>query len=136
MSLRSLARAALACLVLAGPAALAPAHAEVGKASFYGYETSRRGALRADGYAFDPEEIMAAHWTLPLCRRRAREARRCHPTRVRVEDLATGRSIVVPILDRGPHPRLHRMIDLSIGAARQLGITQRGVVRARMTVLP
>ncbi|MEG9526148.1 MAG: septal ring lytic transglycosylase RlpA family protein [Hyphomicrobiales bacterium] len=121
MTLRFPARAALACLVLAGSAACAPASADwTGKASFYGHES---GKVRADGRPFQPMQLGAAHWTLPL------------GTRVRVTDLATGRSVVVPINDRGPHPRLHRLIDLSLGAARQLGITHRGVVRVRVAIL-
>ena len=118
MLLRLLARAALACLVLAGSAACAPASADwVGTASFYGHES---GKVRADGRPFRPLQLGAAHWTLPL------------GTRVRVTDLATGRSIDVRINDRGPHPRLNRLIDLSLGAARHLGITHRGVVRVRV----
>ncbi|GJE42972.1 septal ring lytic transglycosylase RlpA family protein [Methylobacterium soli] len=110
-------RAVLACLVLA----IAPACADqIGRASFYGHES---GSRRADGKPFVPEQLGAAHWTLPL------------GTRVRVTDLATGRSVAVPINDRGPHPRLHRLIDLSLGAARALGITRRGVVTVRTTVI-
>ena len=112
MPLRLLARAALAC---------APASVDwVGKASFYGHES---GKVRADGRPFRPMQLGAAHWMLPL------------GTRVRVTDLATGRSVDVPINDRGPHPRLHRLIDLSLGAARLLGITHRGVVRVRVARL-
>ncbi|MDP4005053.1 septal ring lytic transglycosylase RlpA family protein [Methylobacterium sp. NEAU K] len=133
MTLRLSARAALACVALAGSAPCAPALADwTGKASFYGYESGR---VRADGYAFDPLEFGAAHWTLPLCRRRNRESGHCQPVRVRVTDLTTGRSVVVPINDRGPHPRLHRLIDLSLGAARELGIEHRGVVSARVAIV-
>lgn len=125
MPLRSPARAALACLVLAGSVALAlspsPARADwIGRASFYGPES---GATRADGRPFRPSQLGAAHWTLPL------------GTRVRVTDLATGRSVVVPVNDRGPHPRLHRLVDLSLGAARALGIVRRGVVTVRLALV-
>ena len=133
MPLRPFARAARACLVLAASAALAPAHADwIGTASFYGHES---GTVRADGYPFDPMEFRAAHLTLPICRRRALEAKRCRPVRVRVTEFATGRSVVVPINDRGPHPRLHRLIDLSLGAACALGITGRDLVRVRVTLV-
>lgn len=111
---RQAQRAALACLVPAS----APAHAEwVGKTSWYGH---RSGARRADGRPFRPLGMGAAHWTLPL------------GSQVRVTDMGTGRSVVVPINDRGPHPRLHRLIDLSLGAARALGITSRGLATVRV----
>jgi rare lipoprotein A len=111
-------RAALVC------ALLAPTHAHadwIGRASFYGYES---GKVRADGKPFHPLQLGAAHWTLPL------------GTRVRVTDLATGRSVVVPIKDRGPHPRLHRLIDLSLGAARAIGITRKGLATVRVALVP
>ena len=110
-------RAAVACLM----AAATPACAQfTGRASFYGYESGR---VTANGERFDPLGMTAAHWTLPM------------GTRVQVTDLATGRSVVVRINDRGPHPRLHRLIDLSLGAARALGITARGVVTVRLAIL-
>jgi len=118
MFLKRLAlRAALACAMLAST----PACADwIGRASFYGYES---GTRRADGKPFVPTQLGAAHWTLPL------------GTRVRVTDLATGRHVDVTVNDRGPHPRLHRLIDLSLGAARALGITQRGLATVSVTVL-
>ena len=110
-------RAALACVLLAS----VPAHADtIGRASFYGTES---GTRTANGERFNPGGMTAAHWTLPF------------GTRVRVTDVATGRSVVVRINDRGPHPRLHRAIDLAHGAARALGITSRGVVTVRLAVL-
>ena len=109
--------AAVACLT----AASTPACAQIsGRASFYGRES---GKITANGERFDPLGMTAAHWTLPF------------GTRVRVTDRATGRSVVVRINDRGPHPRLHRAIDLSLGAARVLGITARGVIDVRIDVL-
>lgn len=118
MRLRFLAlRAAFACLMLA----TTPACADwIGRASWYGPES---GARRADGKPFVPGAPGAAHWTLPL------------GTRVRVTDLATGRHVDVTINDRGPHPRLRRLIDLSLGSARELGIVRRGVVTVRVTRL-
>lgn len=65
----------------------------------------------------------AAHWTLPL------------GTRVRVTDLATGRHVDVTVKDRGPHPRLHRLIDLSLGAAQRLEITRGGLATVRVSLL-
>lgn len=115
--LRLALRAAIACAMLA----TTPACADwIGRASFYGHESGKR---RADGRRFVPTDLGAAHWTLPL------------GTRIRVTDLATGRHVDVTVNDRGPHPRLHRLIDLSPGAARALGIMQRGLATVRVTVL-
>jgi rare lipoprotein A (peptidoglycan hydrolase) len=89
-----------------------------GKASFYSYRTGKT----ASGAAFNRNSLTAAHRNLPF------------GTRVRVTDLATSKSVMVVITDRGP--RLPgRVIDLSLGAARTLGITDRGVVRVRGEVL-
>ena len=62
------------------------------------------------------------------------EGRAGFGTRVRVTDLATNRSVVVVITDRGPRVR-DRVLDLSPGAARSLGITDRGVAQVRVEVL-
>jgi rare lipoprotein A len=89
-----------------------------GKASFYSYRTGKT----ASGSLFNRNSLTAAHRNLPF------------GTRVRVTDLATSKSVMVVITDRGP--RLPgRVIDLSLGAARTLGITDRGVIRVRAEVL-
>jgi rare lipoprotein A len=51
-------------------------------------------------------------------------------TRIRVTDPRSGRSVVVTINDRGPFGR-HRVLDLSMGAARALGMLDRGVIYVR-----
>jgi rare lipoprotein A len=89
-----------------------------GRASFYSYH----GGKTASGAAFDRNALTAAHRNLPF------------GTRVRVTDPATKRTVVVVITDRGPHLR-NRVLDLSLGAARALGITDRGVVRVLADVL-
>jgi rare lipoprotein A len=66
--------------------------------------------------------MTAAHRTLPF------------GTRVRVTDLASTKSVIVRIVDRGPWIR-DRVLDLSLGAARTLGITERGVAQVRIEVL-
>ncbi|MCJ2139667.1 septal ring lytic transglycosylase RlpA family protein [Methylobacterium sp. E-066] len=115
-------RAAVVCALLS---ASPPAHAWEGVASTYGHEIFRINpkGLTANGERFQPHGMTAAHWTLPF------------NTRVRVTDLATGRSVVVRINDRGPHPRLHRTIDLATGAAQALGMTHRGLARVRLAIL-
>lgn len=67
------------------------------------------GRATANGERADPAAITAAHRTLPL------------PTYVEVTALATGRTILVRVNDRGPMAA-DRLIDLSEGAARQLGL--------------
>jgi rare lipoprotein A (peptidoglycan hydrolase) len=89
-----------------------------GKASYYSY----REGKTASGASFDRNLATAAHRSLPF------------GTRVRVTDLATSRSVVVRITDRGPRVR-GRVLDLSISAARSLGITDRGVAQVRVEVL-
>ena len=66
--------------------------------------------------------MTAAHRTLPF------------GTRVRVTDLASTKSVIVRIVDRGPWIR-DRVLDLSLGPARTLGITERGVAQVRIEVL-
>ncbi|WP_321323764.1 septal ring lytic transglycosylase RlpA family protein [uncultured Parasphingorhabdus sp.] len=90
---------------------------EVGYASWYGEELS--GNPTANGEAFNPQGISAAHKTLPL------------PSYVEVTALETGRTILVRINDRGPFAN-DRLIDLSHGAAKQLGIDQVGVAGVRV----
>ncbi|WP_249340357.1 septal ring lytic transglycosylase RlpA family protein [Sphingopyxis sp. 2PD] len=95
---------------------------DVGYASWYGDELA--GRPTANGETFDPAGISAAHKTLPL------------PSYVEVTALDTGRTILVRVNDRGPMVG-DRLIDLSRGAAEQLGLTG-GVsaVRVRRTNPP
>ena len=95
-----------------------PAHYdEVGYASWYGADLAGRPTAR--GEAFNPEGISAAHRTLPL------------PSYVEVTALDTGRTILVRVNDRGPFDP-GKIIDLSSGAARQLGILDHGVAAVRV----
>ena len=89
-----------------------------GKASYYSYQTGKT----ASGSSFNRNLPTAAHRSLPF------------GTRVRVTDLATNRSVVVVITDRGPRVR-DRVLDLSLGAALSLGIIDRGVAQVRVEVL-
>ncbi|MBY0251275.1 MAG: septal ring lytic transglycosylase RlpA family protein [Methylobacterium organophilum] len=114
MLLRFPARAALACLVLAGSAPCALAET----ASWYG--PGFHGRRAADGSRFDQDALTAAHKTLPF------------GTRVRVTCAATGRSVVVRITDRGPFIA-GRAIDLSRGAAQAIGLT--GIGRVHLAIL-
>ena len=55
-------------------------------------------------------------------------------TRVKVTNLKTGKSVVVRINDRGPFVK-GRIIDLSLGAARVIGLSKSGVAKVKVTVL-
>lgn len=90
---------------------------EVGLASFY----SRRhhGRRTASGARFDMHALTCAHRTAPF------------GARLRVTDLESGRSVVVIVNDRGPFKR-GRVVDLSLAAARKLGMVSRGVARVRV----
>jgi rare lipoprotein A len=106
----------------------AKSYAETGIASWYGYETlaNNKGRMTANGEVFDPKQMTAAHKYLPL------------PTHVKVTNLENNRSIIVRVNDRGPFPSDRnpssgdRIIDLSAGAAKQLGFYNKGL--ARVTV--
>ncbi|MBW4567756.1 MAG: septal ring lytic transglycosylase RlpA family protein [Tolypothrix carrinoi HA7290-LM1] len=91
-----------------------------GVASYYGYDGS--GNRTASGQRFNPEKLTAAHRHLPF------------GTRVRVTNTRNGRSVVVRINDRGPFIR-GRVIDLSVAAARVLGMMGSGVAPVRIEVL-
>lgn len=96
----------------------ADAYREKGIASWYGYETyfSKGGRMTANGEAFHPEKLTAAHKHLPL------------PTFVRVTNLENNRKIIVRVNDRGPFFG-NRLIDLSAGAAKKLGFYEKGTAR-------
>ncbi|HEY7727995.1 MAG TPA: septal ring lytic transglycosylase RlpA family protein [Candidatus Eisenbacteria bacterium] len=99
----------------------APFPAEVGIASYY---TEReQGGRTASGTRYDDRALTAAHRTLPF------------GTRVRVTNLANGRSTVLTITDRGPF-RKGRVIDVSRRAAERLGFRREGTARVRVEVLP
>jgi rare lipoprotein A len=91
-----------------------------GMASWYGYDWA--GRKTANGERFNPEAMTAAHRSLPM------------GTRVRVTNTHNGRSVIVRINDRGPYIG-GRVIDLSVGAARILGMVSRGVAAVRIEVL-
>jgi rare lipoprotein A len=82
-----------------------------GMASFYGSES---GSRTASGQRFNQNAMTAAHRSLPF------------GTRLRVSH--GGRSVIVTINDRGPFVR-GRVLDLSTGAARAIGLTSAGVGR-------
>ena len=91
-----------------------------GEASFYA--AALEGKPTASGEPYRGEALTCAHRTLAL------------GTRLEVTNLENGRSVVVVVNDRGPFVR-GRVIDLSMAAARELGMVGRGVVRVRLRKL-
>jgi len=91
--------------------------AQCGKASWY-----KMGSRTASGERMDANALAAAHRTLPF------------GTQVRVENLKNHRTVVVRINDRGPFVG-GRVIDVTRGAAVQLGMISSGTARVKVTVV-
>ena len=93
------------------PATTLRPYKERGIASWYGRKFHNQKT--SNGEIYDMYGMTAAHPTLPL------------PSYARVTNVATGKSVVVRVNDRGPfHPG--RVIDLSYAAAYRIGIAQKG----------
>jgi rare lipoprotein A len=93
---------------------------QTGIASWYG--PGFHGKATASGVIYDQNDLTAAHQTLPL------------GTRVMVTNLDTGSSTEVTINDRGPFAK-GRIIDLSYGAGKALGMIGPGTIPVRVEVL-
>jgi rare lipoprotein A len=92
-------------------------HSFSGMASYYGNES---GSRTASGQRFNQNALTAAHRSLPF------------GTKLRVTH--GGSSVIVTINDRGPFVR-GRVLDLSTGAARAIGLTGAGVGRVTAEVV-
>jgi rare lipoprotein A len=88
-----------------------------GLASFYS-----EGVQTASGEKFDAHELTAAHPTLPF------------GTKLRVTNVATGRSVTVRVNDRGPYIP-GRIVDVSYSAAQSLGMVGKGVANVKLDVV-
>jgi rare lipoprotein A len=94
-------------------------HRRIGKASFYAPMFA--GRTMADGSPMEPAGNNAASRTLPL------------GTTAKVTNLATGKTAIVQIRDRGPYVP-GRIVDLSPATARQIGLDRRtGVTRVAVS---
>jgi rare lipoprotein A len=93
---------------------------EEGMASWYGEEF--HGGTTSNGEIYDMHAMTAAHKTLPL------------GIYVRVRNRSNDREIVVRINDRGPFVK-ERVIDLSMAAAKKLGIIDGGTAPVRIEAL-
>lgn len=97
--------------------ALAKPSAGGGLASFYS-----EGKQTANGEQFDPNELTAAHPTLPF------------GTRLRVTNTSTGKSVTVRVNDRGPYVP-GRVVDVSYSAAQALGMVRSGTANVKLDVV-
>lgn len=88
-----------------------------GHASYYADRF--HGRLTANGERFDMHDLTAAHKTLPF------------GSMVRVTNLSNGKKVLVRINDRGPFIK-GRIIDLSLKAAEEIGLLQKGVTNVRL----
>lgn len=84
-----------------------------GKASYYAKRIT--GALTASGERLHHDSMTCAHRTYPF------------GTRLKVKNLLNGKTVVVRVNDRGPY-RKGRIIDLSWGAAKKIGMLEKGIV--------
>ena len=91
-----------------------------GVASWYGEQFHGRQA--ANGELFDMEALTAAHRTMPL------------GSVVRVVNLTNGKHLYVRITDRGPYEK-GRILDLSHGAAVQLGMEHEGMAHVQVEIV-
>lgn len=93
---------------------------QIGQASWYGRYF--QGKKTANGESYDMNALTCAHRSLPL------------GSWVRVTNLKNRQSIFVRVNDRGPVPE-NRIVDLSYGAARAVGITSSGLGKVKLETL-
>ena len=99
-----------------------PMHAQQkGKATFYARRMD--GVKTASGERLYNDSLVCAHKTHPF------------GTRLKVRNPANGKEVVVKVIDRGPYVK-GRIIDLSIRAAKELGIFMQGVAMVEVSVVP
>lgn len=111
----------LAATIFAGFAAKSHANnagQTEGLASFYWQDQKT-----ANGEQFNKHDLTAAHKTLPF------------GTLLKVTRVKTGKSVVVRINDRGPFIK-GRIVDLSLAAAREIGLTRKvGVTKVKVEIV-
>jgi len=90
---------------------------QTGEASWYGAQ--HQGKQTASGKIFDQARLTAAHRSLPF------------GSKIKVTNLANGKSVEVEITDRGPFAE-NRIIDLSQAAAKALEMIESGTATVRL----
>ena len=93
------------------------AYADV--ASWYG-GGERLNEYTASGRKFNPTEMGCASWHYPL------------KSRIRVTNVANGKSIIVTVYDKGPSKRLGRKIDLYREAFKEIADLDDGLINVRI----
>ncbi len=93
---------------------------ESGIASWYGSDF--HGRSTSNGETYNMHEITAAHKLLPM------------HTMLLVQNLDNGKQTIVRVNDRGPFIR-GRIIDLSYGSAKKIGLIPSGIARVKITAL-
>ncbi len=93
---------------------------KTGKASWYG--PGFHGKLTANGERYNMNGISAAHKTLKF------------GTKVKITNIANGKSVVVKINDRGPYIA-GRQFDLSKGAFKKIASINTGVIKIKYEIL-
>lgn len=104
----------------AAPPAAQGGAAETGKLAWYGRKFA--GRKTASGERFNPNAMTMAHKTLPF------------GTRVQVTNPANKASVTLRVNDRGP-TQGDRVGDVSLAAARKLGMLRAGVIDAELRVV-
>lgn len=102
---------------------LAPCSAQKhqhGKASFYSKRAT--GARSASGQRIHHDSLVCAHKFYPF------------GTHLKVTNLSNGKSVVVKVIDRGPYGR-GRIIDISLAAAREIGMVSQGVASVKVEMI-
>jgi rare lipoprotein A len=97
--------------------ALPAQSANIGWASFY-----KTGRVTASGEAFKPMGLTAAHRKLPF------------GTKLKVTNIRNGQSVIVRVNDRGPFIK-GRLLDLSLGAAKIIGLHRSGVAKISFVIM-
>lgn len=95
--------------------AIAQSH---GDATYYGNKF--HGRRTSDGSRYHKDSLTCAHRTLPF------------GTLLKVRNVKNGREVVVKVTDRGPFRR-GGIVDLSMAAAKEIGMVAQGVARVEVT---
>jgi rare lipoprotein A len=120
--------AVASCATVERPAATPPQPAqdvELQRGTAVYYASRFQGRRTASGVRLNQAEMVAAHPSLPF------------GCVVRVTNLRDGRSVDVKVIDRGPSPSGQRrglIIDVSQGAARELGFLGRGTAAVEVEI--
>ncbi len=117
---QALAQSAAPPAAAASAASAVAGDVQQGRLAWYGRTFA--GRRTASGEPFDPDALTMAHKTLPF------------GTRVKVTNPANRRSVVLRVNDRGP-TQDDRVGDVSLAAAKRLGMTRSGVIDAQLAVV-